>query len=457
MRQRLGQTLTLCIGLLLVVSVAFVPLAFDPTDPGSYMVGKQQAIWGTALLVVILWLARLLVARDQAPRVPLRLVVPFGAFAGALVIATWRASNPFMSLWGSMPRGEGLVTMISYLVVSLATAAELRDSRPMRRRWIAALLVGAMGNAIYALIQFAGLDPAWGYLGFLRPFAMMDNAVFLAGYLAMATPVALSAVLIVRGWPARTGVLVLAAVLHVGLLVTGSRIGLASVWLAAGAVAAFVLRHRTRDAGRWIMLAGSAFAALTLAYFVPGGPFARHIDETVLQRVVRDGGILRTVPGETHPDARQPAERLAMTLEYGGGVAARLSVWRGAIKSWQRRPIFGQGLDSFRYFPNLGDPREARLYAGRPLPPDFRYDRVHNEFLEVAVAAGTVGLLAFLWLLTALLFPSLRAALTSGDPLTAGLLAGALAYLLVLQFQPGYLASSFVFWSLVGFGAARAR
>jgi hypothetical protein len=88
MGQSLGQALTLCIRLLLVVSVAFVPPAFHPGDPLSYTIGKQQAIWGTALLVVILWLVRLIVVRNGVPRVALRLVLPFGAFAAALGIAT---------------------------------------------------------------------------------------------------------------------------------------------------------------------------------------------------------------------------------------------------------------------------------------------------------------------------------------------------------------------------------
>jgi hypothetical protein len=284
---------------------------------------------------------------------------------------------------------------------------------------------------------------------------MLDNAVFLAGYLAMATPVALSVTLVVKAWPARVAMMMLAALLYVGLLVTGSRGGLLAFWAATGLAAGLALRGCARVRGAWVLSAGAVLAAVTLAYFAPCGPFGRRIDDAVLERVVRDGGVLRLVAGEVHPDARQPVQRLAMTFEYGGGIPVRLSIWRGAISRWQSRPLFGLGLDSFRYFPDLRDPREARLYAGRNLPPGFRYDRAHNEFLEVAVGAGAVGLVAFLWLLAALLFPPLRAVVRSGDPLTAGLLAGALAYLVALQSQPGHLGSSFVFWSLLGFGAAR--
>jgi hypothetical protein len=61
--------------------------------------------------------------------------------------------------------------------------------------------------------------------------------------------------------------------------------------------------------------------ALTLLYAVQAGPFARTIDEQVLAREAKDGGTLRLVPGEIHPDAREPPPRFAMSLEYGGARA----------------------------------------------------------------------------------------------------------------------------------------
>ena len=437
-----------------MISVAFVPLVLEPGH--SLLEAKRNVVWAVGLLTAVLWGLRWLLDRRSSPRLEPGLLLPFLVLSAVLGVATWQAANPHVSLWGAWLRGEGLVTILCYLAVAFATAHELRDAPRFQRAWVCAVLIGAAGNALYALVQFAGLDPVWGFRSYLRPFAMLGNAAFLAGYLAMAVPVATAAAIAAGSRPARTGMLLLVGLLFLGLLVTGSRAGWGASWLGFGLVAAVVLVRGRASQRRWAAAVGAVMLALTLLYAAQAGPFARTIDEQVLARVAATGYALRLVPGEVHPDARRPAERLAMTLEYGGGVAVRLTVWRGAVAAWMRRPWLGQGLDSFRYFPNMSDPREARLYAGKALHPQFRWSRVHNEFLEMAVAAGVLGLAAYLWLLAALLVPSLRAA-AGGDLLAAGAAAGALAFLLVLQVQPGYLGTSFVFWSQLGFGAARAR
>jgi len=442
---------------LLVVSVALIPLVFDPLDPGRTLVdAKRNAVWTVGGLVVVLYGLRWLFDRHSSPRLELRFVLPVLALAVVLGVATWHAANPHVAFWGARARGEGLVTYLCYLVGAVAVAHELRDAPGFQRSFTTALLIGAAGNALYALVQFAGLDPVWGFRSYLRPFAMQGNAAFLAGYLALTVPGAAAAAIAAGSGPARTGMLLLVSLLFFGLLVTGSRAAWAASWLGIGLVATVVLVRYRAPQRRWTAAVGAVMLGLTFLHAAQVGPFARAIDEQLLARIAQDGETLRLVPGEVHPDARKPAQRLAMTFQYGGGVPVRLAIWRGAVAAWMRRPWLGQGLDSFRYFPNLSDPREARIYAGKTLPPLFHYDRAHNEFLEVAVAAGALGLAAYLWLLAALLVPAFRAS-AAGDLVAAGAVAGAVAFLLVLQVQPGYLGSSFVFWSLLGFGAARAR
>ncbi|MDQ7840976.1 MAG: O-antigen ligase family protein [bacterium] len=442
---------------LLVVSVALVPLVFDPLDPvRTFLEAKRNAVWAVGALTAVLWGLRYVLDRRSSPRPEPGLVLPFLVLSAVLGIATWQAPNPHVAFWGNLIRREGLATILCYLIVAGVAAHELRAAPGFQRRFTAALLIGAAGNAIYALIQFAGLDPVWGYRGYLRPFAILGNAAFLAGYLAMVIPVAAASMLVAGGRLARMAAVFLIGSLFLGVLVTGSRAGWVASWLGVGLLAAVVLARHGASRRWWAASVGGLMAALTLLYAAQVGPFARTIDEQVLIRVAADGTALRRVPGEIHPDARQPTQRLAMTLEHGGGVQVRLSLWRGAVRAWMRRPWLGQGLDSFRYFPNMSDPREARIYAGKTLPPLFSYDRAHNEFLEMAVAAGILGLAAYLWLLVALLAPAFRAA-ARGDLGAAGAAAGALAFLLVLQVQPGYQGSSFVFWALLGFGAARAR
>lgn len=442
---------------LLVVGAALVPLIFDPLDPGRTLLeAKRTAVWAVGGLVIVLWALRWLLHRRIPEGLGRDLVLPFSVLAVVLAVATWQAPNPFVAFWGSRVRGEGLLTIMCYLVVALAASCELRNDPGFQRRLVAALLIGATGNALYALVQFAGHDPVWGFRGYLRPFAMQGNAALLAGYLAMMLPVGAAAAIGAANRLARLAMVALVGLLFLGLLVTTSRVAWAASWVGIGLVGAAAVARGGRSQHRQVAAIAVVMAALTVLVGAEVGPFSRTIDQQVLARVAAAGQTLRLVPGEVHPDARPLTQRLAMTFEYGGGVPVRLTVWQGAVSAWMRRPWFGQGLDSFRYFPNLSDPREARLYAGKTLPPLFRYDRVHNEFLEMAVAAGIVGLFAYLWWLGTLLVPAVRST-TAGDLMAAGAAAGAIAFLLVLQVQPGYLGSSFVFWTLLGFGFARAR
>ncbi len=70
--------------------------------------------------------------------------------------------------------------------------------------------------------------------------------------------------------------------------------------------------------------------------------------------------------------------------------ASRLSMWKISYAAWKERPILGYGQDNFSY-----------VFARKFLPNNMCnlepwYDRSHNVFFDWLVAAGTLGLLAYL-------------------------------------------------------------
>lgn len=81
---------------LLVVSVARIPLVFDPFDPGRTLVdAKRNAVWAVGGLVAVLWVLRWVLDRRPSPRLELCLALP--ALAAALGEATWQAANPHIA------------------------------------------------------------------------------------------------------------------------------------------------------------------------------------------------------------------------------------------------------------------------------------------------------------------------------------------------------------------------
>lgn len=449
---RVDAVFTRCLRWVLVLSVGLVPVAIGP----DLSLAKRNMVWLIAATCVVFWGLRMLLRRDRRPRITPALTLPVLGFGAALGVSTLLAVSPFISFWGSRYRQEGLLSWFSYLVVAFLTAHELRNDRVFQRRWLIAAFAGAALNALYAFVQYAGLDPIWRYQGFLRPFGLQQNAVFLACYLALVLPIALALGFSAQSVLVRASALLLTLTLYAGLLVTGSRAGWAASWVTVTLWAWGMWPRAGRTARTWLTGSVLALVALSLVYLLPGGPFSRTFDYAVLTRVREAGGLRTLAPGEIPPDARTPTERVGMTLTLRGGGPVRWTVWRAAGRNWLRRPWFGYGLDTFRYLPNLRDPLEARIYEGRDIS-NFYWDRTHNQLMEIAVSAGLFGLLTYLWVIAAFLVPIMLAAIRVRDPVLSATLAGALAFLLVVQVEPASLGSSLIFWALLGFGVAQVK
>lgn len=145
------------------------------------------------------------------------------------------------------------------------------------------------------------------------------------------------------------GALLLWLTLFAGVVLSGSRAGLVAAVVAtlvqAGALALGRRRLPLLWVGAGLMLLGLGFVALA-----------------GLQPAF--GRWLATSPGE---------------LAWND----RLTVWRGTLTLWQSFPWFGTGLGTFR---------EAFPLAGvQGLPPDISYWHAHNDFLELLLTGGVVG------------------------------------------------------------------
>jgi O-antigen ligase len=74
----------------------------------------------------------------------------------------------------------------------------------------------------------------------------------------------------------------------------------------------------------------------------------------------------------------------------------RLTIWKGAILLFNERPFFGFGLDTFRaVFPLMHEMKDKGVGSW------------HNDYLQVLVESGLVGLAIFLCLAGVLLYRSL--------------------------------------------------
>jgi O-antigen ligase len=264
------------------------------------------------------------------------------------------------------------------VAASLLAAAWLGTSRNVRRGLAASLIAAALFQVSVGAWRLAN-EPAviWGVAvpgSTTRLRGTFVNPDHLAVYLEMALAVAFA-----WGWwawrraretraPERR-ILYLGPpaliwlTLFAGLAFTGSRAGLAAAIagaLAQGALLA--LRGR-----RWRLGAS---------------------------------GVLATVTGlaaVAFAGLEQGLGRWLATSPYEVAWTVRLAVYRSALDLWQRFPVTGSGLATFR--------EAFTLVAGKD-SGDGTYFHAHNDYLELLVTTGVVGallvasglLLALVWL-----------------------------------------------------------
>jgi tetratricopeptide (TPR) repeat protein len=406
---------------LLVVPVFFDVWSRHPFEPDKAMVVRLLA-----LLVAAAGLARALESwRSWRWPAGAPLLGPVLLFFAAAAASTALSIAPRLSLWGSDARGEGLVTLASYLAVFAALAARLRRREQLDRA-IDVIVAGSVPVTLYGIAQAVGLDPIQWKLTYepWRIASTLGNPVFAGSYLILALPVTLGAALELReratspGAPwrrLRQALYTSAASLQVAALVlTGSR----GPWVggAAGLVAFVLLdaalRRRRTVAGAALTLAGAGLAFVSLLN-LPGGPLESARQSRLLGRL----GHLYDTQGVYNPGDR-----------------ARVRVWEGALALARPRPplAFSEGEDprgALRPFVGYGpetlqaafgavyDAEFASLERRNPDVSDYGIstfntrvpDRSHNELLDSLVTGGLLGAAAHLALAAAIQVFGLRA------------------------------------------------
>ena len=91
------------------------------------------------------------------------------------------------------------------------------------------------------------------------------------------------------------------------------------------------------------------------------------------------------------------AERAMDTVNFASHSSGRDVLWRGAEMIWDQHPVLGFGL---RTFP-LIFPLRAQL-------PDQGVGSWHNDYLQVYMESGFVGLLALCWLIVAIYYQAYK-------------------------------------------------
>ncbi len=341
-------------------------------------------VYALTTLIAAAWLWRMLVKRQWLIGKTV-LDIPILLFLLSQILATIFSIQPHTSLFGYYTRfNGGLLSTVSYVILYYGFVSNFRKKDlPV---FLQTTLVGAFLTSLYAIPEHFGHSMSclvitgqfdvncWVQDVQNRVFASFGQPNWLAAYLITLLPLTLvSFSRTTRRWQMS----LLAVLMMSSLLFTRSRSGFLGLGVGIGLMAVVQLvlqRSSVKQTWKTLLLVGLVVALV-------GSPFTASISHLWQKPVVSP-----------------VAESAGGTVLDNGGTDSgviRKIVWEGAIKIWQRYPIFGSGVETFAY----------SYYQDRPVAHnlvsewDFLYNKAHNEFLNYLATTGLVGASSYILLL----------------------------------------------------------
>lgn len=391
--------------------VPLLPLLVTDSLFFPYITGKNFAFRIIVEVVVAAWLALALLDVRYRPRFSW-ILAAFAVFTGVALVADLLGVVPEKSLWSNFERMEGFVT-IAHLFGYFLVAGVMFAEPGVVRRFFQVSVAAATLVAAYAFAQLAGsLDIQQGGV---RIDATLGNAIYMAIYMFFSAALALYLLVTERRGVWRFGYGVLAAVFVFLLFTTATR------GTALG------------------LVAGVTVAALYAAYEGRGNRAVRRLAAGVLLLLVLAVGALYAARDTAFVEGSPYLSRIAsISLAEG---STRLAIWGIALEGFAERPLLGWGQGNFNYVFN-------QYYVPSLYDQEPWFDRVHNVYLDWLIAAGILGLAAYLMLWGAALAGLVRTRAGEGrgygfSSVERGALLGAFA---------GYAVhSAFVFDNLISY------
>ena len=266
-----------------------------------------------------------------------------------LLVSVSLSDAPLLGWCGSALRRFGGGTELALLGV-LTVAASVSTKRHVRGRMLIAAAVGGIGPTVYALSQWAGVDPFSAEpTRWVRPGSTFGNPLLLGGYLIAVFPLTIAGAIIAERPLVKRALWALVVLQCAALAVAraaGPILALVAAWAIAGT--AFLAAHRRRVV---VVALTVALALAAVAAFIAG------------PRVVRSSTTT---------------------------IGVRALLWQAAgagIETERRRLVLGSGPEAITRVLTRYSYASLRKIEG----PNIAPDRTHNQTLDTIVAFGVVG------------------------------------------------------------------
>ncbi|MFH1046833.1 MAG: O-antigen ligase family protein [Patescibacteria group bacterium] len=397
-----------------------------PSASASMPVTLTQAAFFQAAvaLMVGLWLPLAISDRRYRPRWG-AVTVSVMLFGVMMIASLPFSADPSQSFWSQLWRMTGVFNLLHYIVWFLVLSSVIR-SRKDWRLFLSVSCLFALFAGLYGLKQWLASPMSASVVSTLGNQSMLAAYVlphiFIAAYLMIGN----------RSWSRYFfGVVALVGTLTV--IVSASRGAVLALLVGITLVAAVLAALSTWSKKRRLAIVGLLFILPSL------------LVGTVL--------LLRLPVAREAVTARIQVPRFISRVVYRDIGSDRKLLWSYAWRGFLERPVFGWGNEMFGYLYDHYFDYEAQ---DKIIFNERWQDRAHNQYLDILVSYGIIGMLSFLliWLTAARkIFLDFRKTTNLIDrrrlAMLAVVLVSYLIYILTIFDTPAQLATIFALLALV--------
>jgi putative inorganic carbon (HCO3(-)) transporter len=369
------------------------------------------------------------------------LTVPLLAYGAASLLSTVTSISPQLSVHGDMFREEGVFTILSYIALTFSFALFVESEKQIDQL-LKGLLVCSAIVSLYAMVQYFGYNPTEHVLTFMRHRegrvgSTLGNPNFLGKFLVITLPLFTAYFIKSVRWVEKTVLLAGAVLSLAALIVTFTR----ASWLgfSVSILLFFLLLGKKLLINKKKEIV-TVLAVLTVVIVVFEVQSSKKKSQSL-------GNSVATVTTKI---------RASFDLEKGGGVATRIFAWEKALILIKEKPLLGFGLDT-----HILVMKRFNLEYLRTFKDFVAIDRVHNNYLDIAIAQGLIGLAAYLSIIITYFLWLLGRMKAEKNPpqkiIYYGIFSALCGYLVNDFFIFSVVSVSPTFWSLMGLTVAMKR
>lgn len=361
---------------------SLVPLIFYAHTSELFEYNKIMLAYALTVVIGSAWLIKIVLTRQN----PIGIIrqnfwnVPLLLYLASHILSTAFSIDPHVSFWGYYSRfHEGLLASICYIFLYFAAVSNL-NKEDVKNIFLSSFLSTGVVS-VWGILESFGHSPScWLVTGNFdvscwvqdvknRVFATLGQPNWMAAYLCVQ-------ILILVGTFRSTPFFSRLFLIKTGLL-------LLSLWAL----------YATRSRSGFLGLAGGLAVFLLLTINIP-----KRVKILIAVLVLVGSSIAGWIWWQTPLNLSPRRAESELLISKSDDI--RRVVWEGAVKVWQRYPLFGSGVETFGY----------AYYQDRPVAHnllsewDFLYNKAHNEYLNLLATTGSVGFLAYLILIGSFIF-----------------------------------------------------